>query len=184
VPISLVIMQYELNSANNEEWKEVADLEAESFPADEAASPETIQFRIANAGKYFFTYRNREGELAGFVNGTCIVGLTLLHDSMTNHEPTGRTLVIHSVTVRESLRRHHLGTAMLKEYILKMKDELSIDYILLLSKAHMLSFYVNCGFQINKLSDVSHGQVPLQLDVFVVAATPVSYMSVTTVVTG
>jgi ribosomal protein S18 acetylase RimI-like enzyme len=152
-------MQYHLESTTYEEWKEVASLEAESFPADEAASPETIQFRISNAGKYFFTYRNSERELAGFINGTCIVGLQLLHDSMTNHEPEGRTLVIHSVTVRESLRRGHLGTAMLKEYVRRMKNELSIDYILLLSKAHMLSFYVNCGFQINKLSDVSHGQV-------------------------
>ena len=151
--------KYQLTCTKQSDASDIFVLEEASFPPDEAASFETICDRMSEAGKFFYTYRSENGELVGFINGTCILGPKILHESMTNHEPLGRILVIHSVTIKESMRRLKLGTRMLREYITRMKDELSIDQILLLSKANMLTFYVDCGFHLGCLSDVCHGQV-------------------------
>lgn len=156
---------YQLSPTAISEKDEVVALEIESFPSDEAASPETILYRLTEAGTFFYTYRNLvNNELSGFINGTCIHGEKIFHDSMTQHCSDGRSLVIHSVTIKESLRRRKLGTTMLKAYITCMKNEKSIDSLLLLSKANLLPFYVECGFQVLRLSDVSHGQVSHHLN--------------------
>lgn len=150
-----------LDCAQLSDNEEIAALEAISFPPDEAASLATITKRLTEAGRYFYCYRDlkRSNSLVGFVNGTCIVGNKINHESMTNHEPSGRTLVIHSVTIHPDFRRKGLGSTMLKVYIQKMRHEPSIDTIVLLSKVHMLSFYTDCGFSIVRASDVAHGQV-------------------------
>ena len=151
---------YQLCPTTIAEKDDIVALEIESFPLDEAASPETVLYRLTEAGTYFYTYRHLDGkELAGFVNGTCIRGDKISHESMTHHDQDGRSLVIHSVTIKESLRRRKLGTAMLKAYVSRMKDEMSLDSLLLLSKANLLPFYIDCGFQVMRLSDISHGQV-------------------------
>jgi len=78
---------------------------------------------------------------------------------MSQHESSGRTLVIHSVTISPAERRKGLGSVMLRKYVEKMVESISVDKILLLSKSDMLTFYVNCGFKLIRLSDVAHGQV-------------------------
>lgn len=150
-----------LHLAQSNDVEDITDLETASFPADEAASRETIEYRLASAGKYFYSYRNLalNNELVGFVNGTCIADDCICHESMTNHDKSGRCLVVHSVTIKSTYRRHGLGTTMLKAYVQKMIGEASIDCILLLSKANMVPFYLACGFQVVRLSGVEHGQV-------------------------
>lgn len=54
-----------------------------------------------------------DGELVGFVCGTCSQGEELSHESMHLHDPTGQTLCIHSVAVTEKFRRRGFATAML-----------------------------------------------------------------------
>jgi ribosomal protein S18 acetylase RimI-like enzyme len=159
--LAMQAVPYKLERAKRSESSEIAELEAESFPVDEAATPETIDFRLENAGKYFYAYKKgtESSELVGFINGTCVVDECLQHDCMTNHVPEGRVLVIHSVTIRATFRKQGLGSTMLREYVKKMKLEPSIDKIMLLSKAHMLQFYIDCGFHVSRLSSVLHGQV-------------------------
>lgn len=154
---------YTLRNATVGEVEDIAILEAASFPADEAASPAAIRARLTEANDYFYTFRraNIPNVLVGFVNGTCICTSKIHHESMAQHEPEGRTLVIHSVTISSQERRKGLGSIMLKEYVKKMIASKSIDKILLLSKSDMLTFYVNGGFHLVGLSDISHGQVCL-----------------------
>lgn len=154
-------MAFELHNATLADAEEIAILEAASFPADEAASPEAIRTRIVEAGDFFWTFRrtNAPDVLVGFVNGTCITTNKIHHESMSQHESGGRTLVIHSVTISANERRKGLGSAMLKKYIQKMTANTSVDKMLLLSKSDMLTFYVDCGFKLIRLSDVAHGQV-------------------------
>lgn len=151
---------YSLSEATASEVAEIGILEAASFPADEAATPDKIAARIAAAGEFFYTYRSTESnKLVGFVNGTCILTPKIHHESMSHHEPSGTTLVIHSVTIDSAYRRQTLGSCMLKAYIEKIAAVASVNCILLLSKAAMLTFYVNCGFSLVGASDVTHGQV-------------------------
>lgn len=140
---------------------EVSTLESSSFPSDEAASDQTIRERQQVAGKYFLVMKGtNSSEVIGFVNGTCIEGETITHESMTDHNPDGKTLVIHSVTVSSRHRKEGCGTRLLKKYVEYVTDCCpEIHLILLLSKAYLLRFYVSCGFQLVCLSPVHHGKV-------------------------
>ncbi len=151
---------FTLAKATLSEVDSLSTLEAASFPADEAASPEAIRSRITEAGDFFWTFRRSgESEIIGFVNGTCTLSEVIHHESMSKHEASGRTLVIHSVTISPNERRKGLGSQMLLQYIQKLTTNTTIDRILLLSKSDMVTFYVNCGFKLISLSNVSHGQV-------------------------
>ena len=139
---------------------EVSALESSSFPSDEAASDETIRDRQKVAGDFFYVIKNEATNVVGFVNGTCIEGETITHESMTEHRPKGTTLVIHSVTISPVGRRKGLGSLMLKNYLTAIgRNSPSIRKILLLSKAYLLRFYVSCGFSLVGLSPVEHGNV-------------------------
>jgi ribosomal protein S18 acetylase RimI-like enzyme len=154
-------MEYQLQAPILENLIEVIKLETESYPPDEAASGETIKLRQQTASKYFTLITEIGSDiLLGFINGTCIIGNKITHESMTDHVPEGTTLVIHSVTISPISRRKGLGTIMLEKYIRYIAEECpEIDRILLLSKGHLLGFYVSCGFLLVGLSPVEHGQV-------------------------
>jgi GNAT superfamily N-acetyltransferase len=154
--------RFTVRPADESDVDEIVRMETISFPPDEAASPPTIKMRQKIAGAYFVVVVNETAPRSplGFINGTCILTEEIHHDSMTNHEPSGNTLVIHSVTIDPSMRKQKLGSFMLKEYISMIAREChEIKRLLLLSKAYLLSFYASCGFQIVGLSNVEHGQV-------------------------
>ena len=88
-------------------------LEAASYPADEAATLENLQLRAEVAGEYFWGV-SEGSALEGFICGTLTCGDTLTEESMSAHDPAGKTLCIHSVVVAEERRRLGLGSAMLK----------------------------------------------------------------------
>jgi GNAT superfamily N-acetyltransferase len=91
--------------------------------------------------------------IVGFVCGTKCHAFT--HESMRQHEPHGKLLAIHSVVVAEPYRRRGIATKMLCEYIDRVRhldDTPAVttaptQTIVLLSKKHLLPFYINCGFR-------------------------------------
>lgn len=136
----------------------LARLEAASYPLDEAASEATMAMRCRVAGAYFRVAKQENGSIVGFINGTCVSEAEIHHESMTSHVPGGQSLVIHSVCVDESHRKAGVGTRMLKQYISMLRDsEPQLKRVLLLSKAKLLEFYINCGFSVMRLSPVVHG---------------------------
>jgi ribosomal protein S18 acetylase RimI-like enzyme len=151
---------YKSGPAETSDIEALAALEAESFPEDEAASEATIRNRQTVANRYFYTVKDACDRIVGFVNGTCAHGLTIHHESMSEHVPDGKTLVIHSVTVAPSHRRKGLGSSMLQAYVETMiNDRPEIELILLLSKGYLLKFYASCGFSLVEMSSVQHGKV-------------------------
>ena len=48
----------------------VQELDSDSYPADEAASPQGLKFRSEVAGSFFYVATTQEGALVGFVCGT------------------------------------------------------------------------------------------------------------------
>jgi len=151
--------EYEYRLANENDISDIALLEAQSFPEDEMASKETITKRQLEAGSYMLVVRSlKDNNLIGFVNGTLTTRNEIHHESMTNHEPNGQTLVIHSVTVNHKFRRNRIGTKMLLYYINKITiDQIEVKKILLLTKEYLVNFYKSTGFEVIKLSDVEHG---------------------------
>ena len=146
----------------NNDLNRIFDLEVSSFPSDEAASYESIQYRLKNAPEYFVVMKQNK-EIVGFINGTCTLFDYITHSSMTSHNPDGKTLILHSVTIDEKFRRKKIGSDLLTRYVnMLVYERLEISLLLLLSKSYLLNFYKSCGFTIKKLSDVNHGKVKFQ----------------------
>lgn len=146
-----------------EEKDTILRLEQESFPSEEAASDESLTLRLKEAQEYFYSLKIDDGEIIGFVNGTCVASSELDHDCMTSHVPGGPVLVIHSVTVDKRYRRRHIATGMLKKYLEYVSAIETLKEIKLLTKARLISFYLSCGFKLLGPSLVIHGSVRIFL---------------------
>mmetsp|Transcript_13580 Transcript_13580/g.21751 ORF Transcript_13580/g.21751 Transcript_13580/m.21751 type:complete len:173 (+) Transcript_13580:61-579(+) len=143
-------------------------IEEASYPADEAATHEKLQYRQKEAGEYFYgMYLNGSASpenLVGFVCGTLALG-ELTEDSMSIHEKSGETLCIHSVVVHESQRRKGLATSMMTKYVeevktLKSSSSTTANKIALICKENLVKFYSSCGFTLIGPSEVCHGKDP------------------------
>ena len=86
---------FDVRQANIDDAVELFHIECICFPPDEAASLDSIKFRISNAGVFFQVLRFN-GRLIGFINGTCSSHDKIHHESMTNHNSNGHVLIIHS----------------------------------------------------------------------------------------
>ncbi|ETN09904.1 hypothetical protein PPTG_11476 [Phytophthora nicotianae INRA-310] len=146
--------------------RRVAAMEVASYPADEAATESGIRFRQKNAGSFFWVaYLSTDAQesetLVGFVNGTLTARDELDDESMSRHDPHGSLLCIHSVVVDQAFRRRGLAVKILKRYVdIILDSQPQVKRIMLISKAHLVGFYVKCGFSVTRLSPVVHGQDP------------------------
>jgi len=154
-----------------------AALEAASYPADEAASPERLAERQRDAGVFFWALFDKtaeaagkspqDGTLMGFICGTCAHGVSLTHESMEQHVPGGQLLCVHSVVVRSDIQRCGVALAMLREYLRAVASlkagasaEAAPRTCALIAKAGLVSLYVKAGFELVGLSSVVHGVDP------------------------
>ena len=160
-----------------EDLPAVAEMEANSYPPDEKASPEALAFRQQNANEFFLVgMRMSDTEareaateagdasasaadaLVSYVCGTLTTGTTLTHESMSEHDPSGTTLCVHSVVTCGSSRREGIGTKTLRAYCRWVATRFEeIDVILLLCKKHLIGFYEGAGFKMVGESSVVHG---------------------------
>jgi len=138
----------------------ISNLEAESYPEDESASPATIAWRAQVAPEYMYVLLCLSSNLiVGFVNGTCVDDESISHSSMSSHVVGAKNLVIHSVVIDQNYRRKGIGQYMLKAYIEKMRKVSSLWKISLLAKRELVKFYRSCGFSLDEISNVAHGKV-------------------------
>lgn len=137
-----------------------AELEATSYPADEAATPEGLQYRQRVAPELFYgVYEDKA--LIGFVVSTAAPGDKLEEETMSTHTPGGASICVHSVVVAASHRRRGIARAMVRAYV----DVIAADKehcgsarsMLLLAHAPLLGLYVQCGFDLLGPSAVVHG---------------------------
>ncbi|KAL7536208.1 hypothetical protein ACHAXR_006986, partial [Thalassiosira sp. AJA248-18] len=146
------------------------EIEAASYPEDEAASLENLQYRQQSAGDYFWcaTLPKKEGtdeNIIGFICSTRCNDFT--EESMSTHDQSGSILAIHSVVVDSPYRRQGIASIMMKNYMQQMlphsnlvasTGHLGFRRILLLAKSHLLSFYVDNGFMVLRPSPIVHGK--------------------------
>jgi len=148
-------------------WAEARDLprikalEAASYPADEAATPQRLEFRLAHAAEFFLVCEDPSShEVVGFVCATVASGDALTEESMASHDPRGDNLCIHSVVVEQARRRRGIASAMLAHYVSAIdarEDRAKPRLASLLSKEHLCPFYQAAGFSLIGPSPVEHG---------------------------
>ncbi len=151
-------MEFSLALATMNDAVAIEALEAASFPSDEAASLTSITYRIQHAPEYFYKFQDRNNNIIGFVNGTCMKTSEITHDSMFEHIPDALTLVIHSVTIDAQFRNKGLGFTMLQKYIEQVFITTKIESIKLLCKINLRNWYKNAGFIELGESAVHHGR--------------------------
>lgn len=139
----------------------VAKLEEESYPADEAASAVSLEYRIVNADHLCYTaFQKGTRDVVGFIVGTGAPDDTkrMTEEMMREHCPSGNVLCIHSVVIRQENRRKGLGTEMMTAYLRNVAENTNMRRVLLLSKRRLVPFYEGAGFQVIGESSISHGK--------------------------
>ena len=151
--------------ATPEDLDTITEIESNSYPPDEAASPENMRYRVENAGDYFLVGSSAGAgpggtdEIVSYVCGTLIKGQTLTHESMSKHEADGDVLCIHSVVTEGGHRRKQIGTKTLKAYMRWITTATpQVERVLLLCKRNLIGFYEGAGWKMVGESDVVHGK--------------------------
>ena len=146
------------------------EIESSSYPEDEAASLENLNYRQQHAEDYFICATKPDSEtnaedIIGYICSTRCNEFT--EESMSVHDASGPILAIHSVVVDAPYRRQGLASAMMNEYLKQMLSFSNMvadtgangfSRVLLLAKSTLLSFYVDCGFMVLRPSPIVHGQ--------------------------
>ncbi|CAI7782095.1 unnamed protein product [Closterium sp. NIES-54] len=151
----------EFRTAAPSDLQRVHSLEEAGYPTDEAASLDSLTYRIHQASSVFLV-ATLGSELVGFVCGTQTAKDELDHASMFTHDPQGRTLCIHSVCVGQEYRRQGIGLRLLKAYIKHVStiEQPRLHSIRLLCKKPLIGLYEKAGFCLVGPSSVVHGRDP------------------------
>lgn len=152
-------MEYTIRPARAEELQGIASVEAECFPAAEAASLEDFEARIKTCAESFFVAESAKGEIVGFINGCCSDEETLpdaLYHDGSLHDPAGRNQMIFGLNVRPACRRQGIGEALMRRMIQSAKSR-GKQAVILTCKEHMVTFYSRLGFRFFGRADSAHG---------------------------
>lgn len=138
-------------------------IEASAYPADEAGSYKTFVYRQSVAPNLFLgaydQTKDNEKRLIGYICSTLSKSETLTHESMTTHDPDGKTICVHSVCVDPEHQRRKIGSSLLKGYVRRWMDG-PYDRISLLAHEELIEFYASAGFKLIGKSEVVHGSKP------------------------
>ncbi|KAI0559575.1 hypothetical protein FGB62_142g051 [Gracilaria domingensis] len=120
----------------------VFDMEKNSYPSDEAASLEAIEYRASvTEGLCQIARHASTNEIIGFVTATAA--------------PEG------TERMTESMMKEHCAAgnvAMLDAYVNNIRSMGKYDRILLISKRYLVHFYESVGFSVVGESAISHGK--------------------------
>ncbi|KAA8491598.1 Polyamine N-acetyltransferase 1 [Porphyridium purpureum] len=159
------VSQLRFGSVTDADLPRIKALEAASYPADEAASEERLEFRLRAAPQWFRKAEWVSDEpgvaprLIGYVVGTQSAG-ELTEASMASHDPIGDLLCVHSVVVDATFRRQGVASMMLIDYIAYIRSisySSTVQKVVLIAKADKCALYEKCGFTFVRESPVVHG---------------------------
>lgn len=153
------VQTFSLSRVTAADLPAIVELEHASYPVDEAASREELEFRATAAPELFLIVRTENG-LSGFVVATAAAAgtRTLTAETMRTHEASGDVVCIHSVVVRGAERRRGLGAEMMRRYLVEIRALGMYTRVVLLAKERLISFYEGVGFSVIGRSEVVHGQ--------------------------
>ncbi|KAF9992991.1 hypothetical protein BGZ79_002415 [Entomortierella chlamydospora] len=106
-----------------------------------------------------------EGVLVGYIVSTQSSDDHLTHESMSFHDPKGRSVCIHSVCVAGAYQRRGIASEMLKEYLKHLhsinEGESTLPHrlerVLLITHKERIGLYSGAGFELVGPSEVEHG---------------------------
>ncbi|KAI8368727.1 acyl-CoA N-acyltransferase [Blakeslea trispora] len=158
------MIPFTLIPATRDDLDIVTEYETISYHPDEAASREQLSRRIdyaATSGpELFMVARDKDNKVIGFLCSTLTTSPLVTDESMSQHEPEGKTVCLHSVCVSPDHRQQGIASNMMLAWIDRLRATGKYDRIALMSRPRLISLYERVGFKNIGQSQVVHGPEP------------------------
>ncbi len=150
-----------IRNATMQDLEQIAAVEAECFPAAEAATREEFQARIQSYGDHFWLMFEGE-KLIAFVDGFVTDEADLtdeMYERASMHNANGAWQMIFGVNTIPEYRRQGCAAALLRRAVDDAKKQ-GRKGLVLTCKEALIPYYSRFGFEDEGISDKSvHGNV-------------------------
>ena len=151
-------MEVLIRNAKKEEAALLAQIEAECFPAAEAAGKQDIEARMDVFEDYFFVAETN-GKIVGFINGAVAKEASLpdqMYHDASLHDPNGAYQTVFGLDVLPAYRRNGIAGRLLERMIHHAR-ECQRKGVVLTCKDHLVHYYAGFGFKHCGVADSTHG---------------------------
>lgn len=149
-----------IRTATIEDLDEITEIEAECFPAAEAADREAFQQRLQYYGNHFWLLYE-EQKLIAFVDGFVTDEPDLsdeMYENAALHDENGAWQMIFGVNTLPAYRRNGYAGKLLTRAITDAKNQ-GRRGVVLTCKEKLLHYYAKFGFENEGISQSVHGNV-------------------------
>ena len=147
-----------IRKATYDDLKDIADLEIECFPANEAASVNDFKERLTQYPNHFLLLFLDE-KLVAFVDGFCtsVADLTdEMYENSNLHDEEGDWQMIFGLNTHPDYRRRGYASKLMECFIRQARREKRLG-VVLTCKKQMVRFYSKFGFVDEGISESVHG---------------------------
>lgn len=151
-------MEIRIRKAAAKELDAITGVEAECFPAAEAAGKEAFRRRLETFPDSFFV-AEADGRIIGFING-CVTDERTIRDEMFEdsslHRPAGAYQSIFGLDVTEPFRRQGVA-ARLMNHLIEDARQKGRKGLILTCKEPLIHYYEKFGYRNLGVSASVHG---------------------------
>lgn len=140
---------------------ELTAIEAECFPAAEAAERKSFEDRLKHYADHFWILEDDNGKIISFVNGMVTDEEHLtdeMYENASMHNENGTWQMIFGVNTLPEYRKNGYAEAVLRNVISDAKEH-GRKGLVLTCKEKLIHFYGKLGFVDEGVSDSEHGGV-------------------------
>ena len=151
-------MEVLIRNAKKEEAALLAQIEAECFPAAEAAGKQDIEARMDVFEDCFFVAETN-GKIVGFINGAVAKEASLpdqMYHDASLHDPNGAYQTVFVFDVLPAYRINGIAGRLLERMIHHAR-ECQRKGVVLTCKDHLVHYYAGFGFKHCGVADSTHG---------------------------
>lgn len=149
---------YLVRKAREDDLEDMARIEQQCFPVEEAASKQRIAERMKCFGNHFFVIEYA-GIIVGFINGmvtdTDRISDEMYENTSLNNEQ-GKWQTVFGLDVAEGFRKRGFAALLINELIKTARNE-KRQGVILTCKEKLIPFYEKFGFKNQGLSRSVHG---------------------------
>lgn len=152
-------MNYTIRTVRPEDLKKVTALEAECFPAAEAADEAALKARMAAFPESFFVAEDENGRIIGMINGA-VTDQRIISDDMFEdaglHRKDGAYQSIFGLDVAPDCRRQGVAADLMK-HMIRAAEEAGRKGLILTCKDRLIHYYETFGYRNMGVSASVHG---------------------------
>lgn len=152
-------MDYRIRAAVMEDLEAVTAMEAECFPAAEAAGKDALRERLRAFPDSFFVAEQEDGRLIGMINGAVTDRRTICDEMFEDtgcHQPDGAYQSIFGLDVVPNRRREGVAAALM-EHMIRAAEKAGRKGLILTCKDRLIPYYEKFGYVNLGVSQSVHG---------------------------